>query len=109
MAPPSWLTGALAAILLGIAGYCATRLAAAGRWRRSTDHGTDVMHIVMGVAMAGMLVPRLNPLQASAWTVLFAAGTAWFAGQAVRARWRAHAAAGPPAVGPPAAVSPVPR
>jgi hypothetical protein len=40
-------------------------------WRRPTDHGVDVMHAVMGVAMAGMLVPRLNPLQARAWAVLF--------------------------------------
>src|SRR5262245_1250093 len=97
MAPPAWLAGVLAAILLVIAGYCATRLAAARRLRRSTDHGADVMHIVMGVAMAGMLVPRLNPLQARAWAVMFAAGGAWFAGQAVRARWRARATAGPPA------------
>ena len=66
MAPPSWLAGVLAALLLVIAGYCATRLATARRWRRSTDPGADTMHIVMGVAMAGMLVPWLNPLQARA-------------------------------------------
>jgi Domain of unknown function (DUF5134) len=99
MAPPSWLAAVLAAILLVIAGYCATRLAAARWWQRSTDHGADVMHTVMGVAMAGMLVPRLNPLQARAWAVLFAAGTAWFAGQAVRGRRRARATTGPPAPG----------
>lgn len=85
----------LAAILLVIAGYCATRLAMARRWQRSTDHGADIMHIVMGVAMAGMLLPRLNPLQARAWAALFAAGAAWFAGRAVRARWRARATASP--------------
>jgi len=96
VAPPSGLAAVLAAILLVIAGYCATRLAVARRWQRSTDHGADVMHTVMGVAMAGMLVPRLNPLQARAWAVLFAAGAAWFAGRAVRARRQAHASAAPP-------------
>jgi hypothetical protein len=59
VAPPSWLAAALAATLLVIAGYCATRLAAARWWRRSTDHGADVMHAVMGVAMAYMLVLTL--------------------------------------------------
>jgi hypothetical protein len=86
MAPPSWLAGALAAILLLIAGYCATRLVAAHWWRRSTDHGVDAMHAVMGVAMAAMLIPRLNPLQSRAWAVLFAAGTVWFGWQTVRGR-----------------------
>lgn len=86
MAPPSWLAAVLAAILLVIAGYCATRLAAARWWQRSTDHGADVMHTVMGVAMAGMLVPRLNPLQARAWAVLFAAGAVWFGWQVLRDR-----------------------
>jgi hypothetical protein len=108
VAPPSWLAAALAAILLVIAGYCATRLATAHRLRRSTDHGADVMHVVMGVAMAGMLVPRLSPLQARPWAVLFAAGAAWFAGHAVRARWRTRATAAPHAAGPRAAGRPVP-
>ena len=88
MAPPPWVAGGLAAVLLLIAGYCATRLVAARWWRRSTDHGVDVMHAVMGVAMAGMLVPRLNPLQARAWAALFAAGVAWFGWQVLRDRRR---------------------
>jgi hypothetical protein len=88
MAPPAWVAGVLAAVLLLIAGYCATRLAAARWWRRSTDHGVDVMHAVMGVAMAGMLVPRLNLLQARAWAALFAAGAGWFGWQVLRGRGR---------------------
>jgi hypothetical protein len=107
MAPPPWVAGVLAAVLLLIAGYCATRLVTARWWQRSTDHGVDVMHTVMGVAMAGMLVPRLSLLQARAWAVLFAAGAAWFGWQirqdrrphraARRARPAASAPAGPPA------------
>ena len=99
MAPPPWVAGVLAAVLLLIAGYCATRLVAARWWRRSTDHGVDVMHAVMGVAMAGMLVPRLNLLQARAWAVLFAAGTAWFGWQVLRDRRHRAARRGRPAAG----------
>jgi hypothetical protein len=103
MAPPPWVAGGLAAVLLAIAGYCASRLVAARRWQRSTDHGVDVMHAVMGVAMAGMLVPRLNPLQARVWAVLFTAGTAWFGWQIMRDRRRRAARQGPgPAAGLPA-------
>jgi hypothetical protein len=59
------------------------------------------MHAVMGVAMAGMLVPRLNPLQARAWAVLFAAGTAWFGWQVLRDRRHRAARRGRPAAGGP--------
>ena len=91
MTPPPWVAGALAAVLLAIAGYCATRLVAARWWQRSTDHAVDVMHTVMGVAMAGILVPRLNLVQARAWAALFAAGAVWFGRQARRDRRRHHA------------------
>jgi Domain of unknown function (DUF5134) len=98
MAPPPWVAGVLAAVLLLIAGYCASRLAMA-RWRRrSTDHAVDVMHAVMGVVMAGMLVRWLNPLQSRAWAVLFAAGAVWFGRQVLRERRRRAAPRGPAAV-----------
>jgi hypothetical protein len=54
----------------------------------------DLKNAVMGVAMAGTLVPRLSPLRASAWAVLFAAGTAWFSWQVMRDRRRDRAARG---------------
>jgi hypothetical protein len=59
VAPPPWVAGVLAAVLLLIAGYCATRLVVARRWHRSTDHGVDVVHAAMGVAMAYMLILML--------------------------------------------------
>jgi len=37
-----------------------SRLVISWRHRRPTDHDADAVHIVMGVAMAGMLVPRLR-------------------------------------------------
>jgi hypothetical protein len=102
VAPPAWVAGVLAVVLLLIAGYCATRLAAAHWWRRSTDRGVDVMHAVMGVAMAGMLVPRLSLLQGHAWAVLFGAGAVWCGWQARQDRRRRAVRRGRPAASAPA-------
>lgn len=91
MAAPAWLTGAFAAVMLTVAVYCAGRLAAARRWRRPTEVDTDAGHVLMGLAMAGMLVARLRILPAAAWETVFAAGAAWFAWQLLRSRRRAAA------------------
>ena len=85
MAGPSWLTGTLATIMILTSGYCASRLAAARRWRRPTEFDVDTMHTVMGVAMAGMLVPRLNLLGYGSWEVVFAAAMGWFGWQIIGA------------------------
>ena len=99
MTGPSWLAKALAAVMIVTAAYCFTRLMVAWRSRRQTDYDVDGVHILMGVAMAGMLVPRLNPFWDSGWEVIFAATTAWFGWQTIRGyrnelavgrRWVAH-------------------
>jgi hypothetical protein len=92
MAGPSWLAVALAAVMIATAVYCAGRLAAARLWQRFTEVDADAVHIVMGIAMAGMLLPRLSPLPAMAWEAVFGAAAAWFACQAVRSRPRQNAA-----------------
>jgi Domain of unknown function (DUF5134) len=91
MGGPSWLADILAAVMIATAAYCVTRLAAARRMRRPTEYDVDAAHVLMGVAMAGMLVPRLNPFWDSGWEVIFAAATAWFGWQIIRA-YRAPAA-----------------
>ena len=78
MGSPAWLTAIFAAASLAVAVYCAGRLAAARRWRRPTELDTDGAHVVMGVAMAGMLVSGLRTLPSAIWEVVFAAGAAWF-------------------------------
>ena len=85
MAGPSWLADTFAATMLVVAGYCAGRLVISRLWRRQTELDGDGIHIVMGVAMAGMLVPRLNPLPAAIWVAGFAGTAAWFCAQAYRA------------------------
>lgn len=96
MGGPSWAAAALAAIMIAAAIYCAGRLAAARLRRRSTEVDADAMHVAMGVAMAGMLLPRLSPLSGTMWEAVFGAAAAWFAYRAVRglrrggadSRWR---------------------
>lgn len=92
MAGPSWLAVALAVVMIATAVYCAGRLAAACLWRRFTEVEADSVHVVMGVAMAGMLLPGLSPLPATAWEAVFGAAAAWFAYQAIRSRLRQRAA-----------------
>jgi Domain of unknown function (DUF5134) len=84
VAGPSWLAGLLAAVMIATAAYCAVRLAVAWRRRRPTAHDVDAVHVLMGVAMAGMLVPRLNPFGDAGWKVIFGGAAAWFAMRAVR-------------------------
>jgi hypothetical protein len=83
---PAWLTGIFAAASLAVAVYCTGRLIAVRRWRRPTELDTDGAHVVMGVAMAGMLVSGLRTLPSAAWEVVFAVGAAWFGYRMLQAR-----------------------
>jgi hypothetical protein len=87
MGGPVWLSAIFAAMMLAVAVYCTGRLVAARRWRRPTELDTDGAHVVMGVAMAGMLVSGLRtPLPAGLWEGVFGVGAVWFGAQALRAR-----------------------
>jgi hypothetical protein len=61
MGGPAWLAAIFAAASLAVAVYCAGRLVVARGWHRLTELDTDGAHVVMGVAMAGMLVSGLRP------------------------------------------------
>src|SRR5438552_5525393 len=78
MGGPARLTAIFAAASLAVAVYCAGRLVAARRWHRPTELDTDGAHVVMGVAMAGMLVSGLRTLPSAIWEVVFAAAAVWF-------------------------------
>ena len=86
MGGPAWLTAIFAAASLAVAVYCAGRLTVARRWHRPTELDTDGAHVVMGVAMAGMLVSGLRTLPSAIWEVLFAAAAAWFGYRMFQAR-----------------------
>src|SRR5260221_276307 len=52
--------------MIVIAAHSAGRLAFSRLRRRETESDADVLHVFMGVAMAGMLVPWLSLLPAAA-------------------------------------------
>jgi Domain of unknown function (DUF5134) len=89
MSGPAWLAGGLAVLMIVIAVYCACRLAVARLRGRDTELDTDGLHVLMGIAMAGMLEPQLTPVPGTAWRAVFAAAAAWFAWQAIRPGGRA--------------------
>jgi hypothetical protein len=90
MSVPGWLAGGFAILMVVTAVYCAARLAISRRSGRSTERDADALHVLMGVAMAGMLEPRLTPIPVTAWRVVFAAAAVWFAWQATRPGRRAR-------------------
>jgi hypothetical protein len=77
---PAWLLDLVAAIMLAVAGVSAARLVAARPWRHgSVVIDTDVAHLLMAIAMAGMLAASLSTLPDAAWEVIFGLLTVWFA------------------------------
>lgn len=88
MTGPGWLAAGLAALMLLIAASCTARLAISRLRGRHTERDADALHVIMGVAMAGLLEPRLSPCPAMIWQAVFGAAAAWFTWQAVRARSR---------------------
>jgi hypothetical protein len=84
-------------LMIVMAVYCAGRLAVSRLRGRDTEVVTDGLHVVMGVAMAGMFEPRLTPIPGATWRAVFAVAAAWFAWQAIRAGRRASARSAHPA------------
>jgi hypothetical protein len=88
MASPAWLADLFAGAMLLTAGYCASRLILARARRRPAERDIDLAHVLMGLAMAGMLVPRLTLLDgrslwdttwwASGWAMVFGGFAVWF-------------------------------
>jgi hypothetical protein len=86
---PAWLAGSVAVLMIMIAVCCAGRLAVSRLRGRNTERDADALHVLMGVAMAGMLEPRLTLVPVTAWRAVFAAAATWFAWQAIRPGRRA--------------------
>jgi Domain of unknown function (DUF5134) len=77
---PAWLLDIVAALMLVVAAVSAARLLVTRPWRHGAAViGTDVAHLLMAIAMAGMLTASLATLPAAAWEVIFGLLTVWFA------------------------------
>src|SRR5450631_2493237 len=81
MSIPAWILDIFAAVMLLVAAVSAGQLVVARAWTRHGASDADIAgsHLLMGVAMAGMLVAGLSTLPNAAWEAIFAAMTAWFA------------------------------
>jgi hypothetical protein len=80
----TWLADTFAAVMLATSGYCLSRLVVSWRQHRPTERQVDATHVLMGVAMAGMLVPRLRIFWTGGWEVVFGVAAVGFAWLAVR-------------------------
>jgi hypothetical protein len=82
---PGWILDIFAALMLTVAAVSAARIVVARPWQHgSVVADTDVAHLLMAIAMAGMLVSGLRTLPDAMWEVIFGALTAWFAYRVVR-------------------------
>jgi Domain of unknown function (DUF5134) len=81
MSTPAGILEIFAAIMILVAEVSAGQLAIARAWTRrgGTDADIAVSQLLMGIAMAGILVPGLSTLPNAVWEVVFAVMTAWFA------------------------------
>ena len=82
---PAWILDVFAGVMLVVAAVSAARLIAARPWRPgAVVLDTDVAHLLMAIAMAGMLAVGLRTLPDTAWEVVFGVLTAWFGYRVVR-------------------------
>ena len=85
---PSWILDIFAAVMLVVAAVSAARLVTARPWQRGPRPAAladiDIAHLLMGIAMAGMLVSGLRTLPNGVWEVVFGVMTAWFGYRVVR-------------------------
>jgi Domain of unknown function (DUF5134) len=80
MSIPAWILDIFAAVMLLVAAVSAGQLGVARAWTRAGARDADIAgsHLLMGIAMAGMLVASLRTLPNAGWEVVFAVMTAWF-------------------------------
>jgi Domain of unknown function (DUF5134) len=80
MSIPDWLLEILAVVALSVAAMSAGQLAVTRAWihRGAVDADIALFHLLLGIAMAGLLVAGLHTLPNAAWDVVFAVATAWF-------------------------------
>jgi hypothetical protein len=87
MSMPAWILDIFAALMLVVAAVSAARLTALRPWRlgrAAVVADIDIAHLLMAIAMAGMLATGLSTLPDHAWAVVFGALTVWFGYQVTR-------------------------
>jgi hypothetical protein len=85
---PPWL-GAIFGVLVIVAAVATlVRIVVAWRFRRATDWEIDIHNVLMGVSMAGMLIPSLHIVtpgpSTTSWLIVWIFITIWFAISVIR-------------------------
>lgn len=82
MTGPSWLAAIVGWIMIVVAVWALARILVAGRTGKVTDYEVDAHHTLMGVSMAGMLIPGLDivrPGQSTGlWLIAWIGVAIWF-------------------------------
>jgi hypothetical protein len=84
MPHPTFLAYGFAVLMVAVSTYCIGRLVAAKRWGRRNHYDVNVSHILMGLAMIGMLIPRWNVIPNGLWETVFGVIALWFLALSVR-------------------------
>jgi len=75
------LSSGFAIVMLAMSACCVARLALGWRADRPVDRPEDAANGLMGIAMAGMLLPPLRVLGPGAWQIVFLVAAAVFLGR----------------------------
>lgn len=78
VAGPAWLVDGLAVVMIATAVYCACHLVASWITQRPAERDVGLMHVLMGVAMSGMLLAVFGQRWSGPWVLTFVVFAAWF-------------------------------
>jgi hypothetical protein len=78
VAHPVGVAYIFAAVIITVAVYSIGRISFAGFLRRRNHHDVSVAHVLMALAMVGMLVPRWNVITRGFWVPVFAVMALYF-------------------------------
>jgi hypothetical protein len=88
MIGPTWLAAILGVVMIVAAGTAVARIAVAWKTHRATDYEVDFHNVVMGISMAGMLIPSrliVTPGPSTTiWLAVWTLITIWFGVSAIR-------------------------
>ncbi|WP_034271779.1 hypothetical protein [Actinospica robiniae] len=87
MNAPIWLSTLLSVLMVAVACAALVRMVIAGGWRRAVDYETEGLHLIAGLAAAGLISAWAGTLPRPAWTVVFVAAGVYLAARA----WRSWA------------------
>jgi len=79
---PIWLSTLLSVLMVAVACLALARMVVAGGWRRGVDYETETLHLLAGLAAAGLISDWARTLPRPVWAVLFAVAGVYLAARA---------------------------